>query len=45
MSRDELDIIKNKIDSAISEIVDKHNLTIENDDYLISKKDFQSFKE
>ena len=44
MSRDELDIIKNKIDSAISEIVDKHNLTIENDDYLISKKDFQSFK-
>ena len=45
MSRDELDIIKNKIDSAISEIVDKHNLTIENDDYLISKKDFQNFKE
>lgn len=45
MSRDELDIIKNKIDSAISEIVDKHNLTIENDDYLISKNDFQSFKE
>ena len=45
MSRDELDIIKNKIDSAISEIVDKHSLTIENDDYLISKKDFQSFKE
>lgn len=45
MSRDELDIIKNKIDSAISEIVDKHNLTIENDDYLISKNDFQGFKE
>lgn len=45
MSQEELDIIKHKIDSSISEIINNLNLTIENDDYAISKNDFQKFKE
>ena len=40
----ELDIIKNKIDSCISETMTDLNVIIENDDCLISKNDFQKLK-
>ena len=40
----ELDIIKNKIDSYISETMTDLNVIIENDDCLISKNDFQKLK-
>lgn len=41
----ELDIIKNKIDSCISEIMNELNIIIENDDCLVSKNDFQKLKD
>lgn len=40
----QLDIIKNKIDSCISETMTDLNVIIENDDCLISKNDFQKLK-
>lgn len=40
----ELDIIKNKIDSCISETMTDLNVIIENDDCLISKNNFQKLK-
>lgn len=45
MSQEELDIIKNQINSSISEIINNLNLTIENNDCLVSKDDFQKLKE
>lgn len=40
----ELDIIKNKINSCISETMTDLNIIIENDDCLVSKNDFQKLK-
>lgn len=45
MSQEELDIIKNQINLSISEIINNLNLTIENNDCLFSKDDFQKLKE
>lgn len=41
----ELDIIKNKIDSCISETMTDLNIIIENDDCLVSKNNFQKLKD
>lgn len=45
MSQEELDIIKNQINLSISKIINNLNLTIENNDCLVSKDDFQKLKE
>lgn len=41
----ELDIIKNKIDSCISETMADLNIIMEDDDCLVSKNDFQKLKD
>lgn len=42
---EKLDVIKNQIDSCISETMDSLNIIIENDDCLISKNNFQKLKD